>query len=224
MNNISSSNSRTSPCVTHPTTNGNLALWGYSSSSVLSKQILCHANTSYYLCSAIPPVPLAVPASQGRCSCAIFTIPTLVYPVLSKLQGLGTPPVPFALDIYTPINTLAVVHSFLRLLLAHERAKLSWKLHLCESELQQGPEMLPIPTSPPSVMCRDYHKKTAILLLLGWFTFLFYWLWKLRNKINVKCLGWEGFLQCRNHRCARWPHYKHRNPLKTISGAESITR
>lgn len=112
MNNISSSNSRTSPCVTHPTTHGNLALWGYSSSSVLSKQILCHANTSYYLCSAIPPVPLAVPASQGRCSCAIFTIPTLVYPVLSKLQGLGTPPVPFALDIYTRINTSAVTASW----------------------------------------------------------------------------------------------------------------
>lgn len=78
--------SRTYPCVTHPTTHEDLVLWGYPSSSVLSKQILCHANTLYSPRSPIPPVSLAIPvplwsASRGGCSCAIFTVPTLVYPV-----------------------------------------------------------------------------------------------------------------------------------------------
>lgn len=139
------------------------------------------------------------------------------------LQGFGTPLAPFSLDIYTCVNALAGVHRFLRLLLPHEGAKLSWELHLGESELQQRPEILPIPTNPPSVMSQDYYKKQRYLC--SYSDFLLLKKTSVWNK--MKHLQWErcvfsllkvgfksldfGLLQCRNHSCARWPHYKQRS-------------
>jgi len=134
-------------------------------------------------------------ASQGTCSCAIFTVPTPVYSVLSKLRGLGTPPVPFTVDIYTCVNTLAVVHGFLRLLPAHERAELSRELYYVKvnsSKVQRYCLYLQIlPPLCPKTIIRN--SNTSVVKVF-YFSLLLLKKTSVRNKI--KYLGWEGFLQC----------------------------
>jgi len=77
--------SRTSPCVIRPTTHEGLALWGYSSSPVLPKQILCHANTLYCPCSPILPVPQPCWQLFGLHPKVRVRVPSLPYQHLSIL-------------------------------------------------------------------------------------------------------------------------------------------